>query len=374
GRRVQLRSGAPAWARAVVPATGAVHVGAVVAGDGPDPWLLAGSTTVPGRAQRVAFYSSPRPGAPWVPAPAAAVGPDGPEATIRGLARAGGRAVAFGWYNSPNHGIPRPSPWVAGPGTADWREVPTVRELFSGENVVTLGDVAGGARGFTIAGTWVNASGRSVATVWRSSDGQQWRRIDSDPVLAGARGEITSALGAADGPAGVAGVGDALVPTPADPGGERGALWQSGDGSDWARVAPTDAALGAPGAQVRVDHVAATPTGWCAVGSWSTSATRGVVVWSWGPGRRLAATTLGGGERITSTAVAASGATDVVSAVVDSKLRVWASSGGNAFHPVAAPAAAPGGPPATVLAALNGHQLLLAVDGPNGSQVWWGSV
>jgi hypothetical protein len=358
------------WAPVEVPGTGTLDVEAALAGDQSGPWLLAGATVARDGTRQVAFWSAPGAGA-WARSATVTATPDGPLDTITGLARDGARTVGFGWHPSPIHGIPRPSPWIAGPAAGSWREVRTPRELFGGENVISLGGLAGGAHGFTIAGTWVNAANRAVATVWRSADGEQWQRDDTDPALGGAPGELTSALGVADGGGGLATVGDAIAPTPEDPTAERGALWESPDGVGWARVGPRDVSLaGGGGVQVRVDHVAAVGDGWAAVGSRAGSL---VVLWSWGPRQPLVASAVPVTGTLSSTALAVAGATVLVGAVAGGRPHLWAATSGR-LAPLGLPGGAGDGRASKMVLAASGRVLLLVVDQTAGARAWWGTL
>ncbi len=359
---------------ASLPAAGAPDVEAVLAGDQAHAWLLAGATVGTDGSRRVAFWSAPAAGGAWQPAATSTVSGDGPEDTISGLARMGPTSVAFGSRPSPIHGIPRPSPWVAGPAAGPWQEVPVLRELFGGENVVGLGGLAGGPHGFTIAGTWVNPSNRAVATVWRSPDGRHWQRNDTDPALGGTRGEYTSAVAVADAASGLAVVGSALAPTPADPAAQRGALWQSTDGTTWARVGAGDPSLQGHATQVRADHVVAFDGGWVAVGARTTPTSAAVVIWWWGRGSQLVSTAVTVPGPVTATALAVAGDELLVGALAGGHPRLWAATvrGAGAPHlrAISTPPHAGTAARAALLLAADGGRALLVI----GPRVWWGAL
>jgi hypothetical protein len=238
-----------------------------------------------------------------------------------------------------------------------------------------VGGLAAGPHGFTIAGTWVNAANRAVATVWRSADGRTWQRNDTDPALGGATGEYTSAVAVADAPWGLAVVGSALAPTPADPAAQRGALWQSTDGTTWDRVGAGDTSLEAHATQVRVDHVVAFGAGWVAVGSRTTPTSSAMVLWSWRPGNRLQATTVEAPGPVSATVLAASGTELVVGALAGGRPRLWTASvrGGGGpprLRTIGLPPGAGTGTKGALLVAVSGVEALLVI----GPQVWWGAL
>lgn len=360
----------------VLPGGGAIDVEAVLAGDGTSPWLAAGATISVDRGRQVAVWTAPSPAGLWARASTAAVSGDGPQDTITGLARDGSVTVAFGSRSSPIHGIPRPSPWVAvNRAATSWQEVPTRRELFGGENVVAIGGLAGGPHGFTVAGTWSNKADRPVATVWRSGDGRSWQRDDADPSLTGARGQFTAALDVADGPTGLAAVGSVLTVSPANPYAERGALWESRDGSVWDHVGDEDGRLGRPGEQVRVDLVAALGGGWIATGSRTTPGSSALMVWSWGPRGRPAATALAAAGPVHATALAVSDTAVVVGGVAGGRPVLWEArtSGGlrvGRWRRVALPSQPRVGGATRVLVAARGPSVLLVVGTSAGSWLW----
>jgi hypothetical protein len=103
--------------------------------------------------------------------------------------------------------------------------------MFGGPHAIAVNDAAALPGTALLAGQWDGPTGRYGAAVWTSPDGATWHRNASDPALASAVGEQTSALGAAAGPAGFLVAGDTL----------RGALltpllWTSSDGVAWRRT------------------------------------------------------------------------------------------------------------------------------------------
>jgi hypothetical protein len=362
-----------AWTRPDATAFSAADLTAALPGRGPDPWLVGGSS-----AGGVAIWWAPGAHGPWERATFTAITHDGPLDTILGLARTRGVAVALGSHASPIHGIPRPSPWTSADGGRSWSEVPTLRELFGGENIVGLGALTAGPHGFFVAGTWVAADNRSVATVWQSPDGQRWVRNDHDPSLAGAPGELTMAAGVGDGAGGLVTVGSALIPTPAAPAAQRGAVWQSADGVAWARLDPGAAALGAGPGQVEVERVVPVAGGWVAAGVRSHGGRSEVVVWTWRPGGALTATTLPSsatpGELVVS-GLAVSPSSAMLAAGAGGVPKLWLAPLGAAgqpgrWRPVSPPPGpAPSGLRAVALA-FDGTTAAVVLRGATSSQLW----
>jgi hypothetical protein len=352
----------------------AATIGTVLSGRGAEPWLVGGSTS-----GGVAIWSANSPGGPWLPATFTTVSGDGPYDTITGLARSRGVTAAFGSHPSPIHGNPRPSPWTLADPGASWHEVPVLRELFGGENIISLGGLTGGEHGFFIAGTWIAASNRAVATVWRSTDGRSWVRNDGDANLAGVAGEITMADDVADGPGGIVAVGSALIPTPAAPTAQHGALWESSDGATWTRVGLHHPSLDAGAGQVQVERVQPLPLGWVAAGIRSVGGRSEAVVWTWGPNQQLSAERLPlpaptpTGVVVTGLAVTSSSV--IVAGAALGRPLLWTGRvgpGGRVGHwrPVTAPTATPPARLDAALVAAEGGTTLLALRGAGGSQLW----
>jgi hypothetical protein len=352
---------------------GDVDVASVLAADANHPWLLGGDTIAADGTRSVAIWSAPAaPAGPWQPASFTPVSLDAPYDVILSLARTATNTLAFGSRASPLHGNPRPSVWALSQGVS-WAEVPTLRELFGGENVLTLGGLAGGVHGFFLAGTWINAANRQVATVWRSADGTQWSRNDTDAALAGGPGEITSALDTADSQSGIVTVGTALDSTSAHPGAQRGAIWWSPDGRGWQREASDDPSLSAAD-QTTVQIVSATPDGWLAAGIRTTPAGSVPRVWSspdavhWTPDNLPSS---GPGDLVV-TGIATSGAWRFVSGVRNRQPVLWATRT-RTWRPVGMPDGVAPGALRSVLVAAQGASVLIVLRGDARSTVWWTS-
>jgi len=348
-------------------------VAAALAGTGTAPWLVGGAV-----GGRVAIWSAGAAAGPWRLTAMAPVSGDGPDDTILGLARVGTVGLAFGNHPSPIHGNPRPSPWTSTSPFTAWNEIPTLRELFGGENIVGLGGVAGGPHGFEIAGTWIDAGNRAVATVWTSADGRAWTRNDHDPELAGRAGELTTAADVADAPSGLVAVGAALV-MGSRTGAQVGAVWGSQDGRTWSRVDPGDRALGASDGQVELERVRPLGAGWIAAGVSTAAGRSRVLVWTWGPAQRLVvaavAPALPAGANLVVSDVAVTSSAVLVAAVAGGRPLLWMGPV-DAMHlpgrwrPVAAPSA---GVPAglrAVLVATDGGSTVLVLRGLDATALW----
>jgi hypothetical protein len=217
-----------------------------------------------------------------------------------------------------------------------------------------------------------------VAAVWQSPDGRRWVRNDHDASLAGARGELTMAEAVGDRADGLVTVGSALVPTPAAPAAQRGALWQSADGAAWSRLDAGAPSLGDGPGQVQVERVAPTAAGWAAAGVRSLGGRSEVVVWTWRPGRAPAATTLPSSATAGELAIgglAVTPASLLVAAAADGGPELWLAPLGAAGRPGPwrpldpPPGPAPPGLRAVALAS-DGATVALVLRGAIGSQLW----
>jgi hypothetical protein len=195
-------------------------------------------------------------------------GRDGPNETILAFAHQSGAGpvTAFGSRLSPTEGYPRPSTWFASSGSAatpSWQEVLADRELFGGPSVVAVGEMSSGPHGYFITGTWIGPDVHVVAAVWRSVDGLHWTRDDTDPAFDAGPGTESYAYDVADGASGLLVGGTTATPTHQDPTKEVGTLWHSTDGDRWARLQP----LPGNGSRVIVRAVRPLGAGWVAAGS-----------------------------------------------------------------------------------------------------------
>jgi hypothetical protein len=350
------RTTTPRWAPLPSPllaASGQPFVASVNVGGRGQPLLLGGVviTRPPSSGEffssqgsrRVALWAAPSLTGPWHESTMEAdLQRDGPYETIEYLVSDGPKSFAFGWRNSPTEGYPRPSAWRAtgSVGTA-WQEIVESREFFGGPNIVAFGGAAAGPHGEFVAGTWTNPTGRTVISVWRSTDGSTWTQDASDPTFEGLAGEIPFASGVADAAAGVLVTGTEEIPTHADPTGRRGAAWFSPDGWHWSRVLAGKLAAQWP--QSVFGAVAATATRWLIAGE--SGAAGAPTVWTIGAtGDSISASPLPGVRSgATLTAISASPTRVVVAGVVSGRPVMWTAqvrSGAiSGWSPVSSPPA-----------------------------------
>lgn len=227
------------------------------------PWLAGGDTLTPDGVTHVGIWSASSPTCPWQqaamhPAPDR----DGPYETILGFATSASGTVALGSRNSPGEAYPRPSTWTDDGASITWKEALAGRELFGGPNIVALGNIAA-ARTAT---PWPAHGSVPPAIRWRSTDGTQWVRNDTDPALAGQPGETPLALDVADNRRGVLVVGSASAPIPGHAGHQRGTMWFSPTGVSWVRLFGADAPLD-QASQTAVTAVRAVGDRWVAAGT-----------------------------------------------------------------------------------------------------------
>ena len=253
-----------------------------------------------------------------------------------------GRIAAIGSRSGGAHGIPRVSSWSQ---RADGTLVDAVAPftLFGGSQAVDVGRVAGGPRGWVIAGNRT-----SGAAVWTSPDATRFELHDHDPALASDHVVQTSAVDVAADAHGWTVVGRGQVtgrvgPVPL--------AWTSPDGVRWNRqeVPPASheyadlqrvVALGGRlvAAGLRGDRVA---VWWRDRDRWRVGAGFGPL----DPGRRNAPFVSG----LTTT-----GDDVLVSASDGARFGLWAGTPAGAFAPVRTPVR----PTAT-----GDHQLTVATDG-----------
>ena len=157
-----------------------------------------------------------------------ALGPTGGQQWLNGLAVTTDALIAVGWSSPPGTG-------VGGRDAAVWRSTSggswtrvCMDEAVCGDDHPGGGRAAQGMwavaarkqdRSFVAVGYDVRG-GRFDAAVWRSSDGEEWRRVDSD-TFGGDRNQQMRAVIETD---------DGLVAVGGD--GDDGAVWTSADGGE----------------------------------------------------------------------------------------------------------------------------------------------
>ncbi|MDQ2728691.1 MAG: hypothetical protein M3Y91_12710 [Actinomycetota bacterium] len=369
------------WVRVADRAFGSPAAGlqltAVAAPSAGQPWLVGGDTLTPDGVTHVGVWTSPSPTGPWRQAAMnAAPDRDGPYETILGFARSANRTVALGSRNSPEEGYPRPSTWTADGPSTRWQETLASRELFGGPDIVALGAIAAGPHGYSVAGTWVSPYGHPGAAVWRSTDGMEFARDDTDPALAGGPGETPLALDVADNRRGILVVGSASAPKAGQAGHVRGAIWYSPTGASWQRLFASDPDLDRAG-QTTVSTVRALGDGWLAAGTTVDGNQSRPMVWSIDATLRLRAQTLpaGAGQPpVTISGLAVSATIAVVAGVGGGRPVFWtAPVDGGRIGRWASVGPEPGPAPAglrTVSVAAGAGAVTTVLSGPSTSQVW----
>jgi hypothetical protein len=234
------------WTGCGFPAeTGAV-VRAVTAGGDGVPWTAVGQEGSGGAEVRPAVWRSPD-GCVWTRATVNPVTPDGDRTGFSAVARRGRVTVAVGRSYSKVHGNPRPTVWRA-EGMAPLRELDVPRELFGGENGLSMDGLVSGPDALlatgaylvrdTSAGASADPEDKSVAVaVWGSTRGADWAR------QAPAAGQVSSPTeqllprAMAAGPDGALVVGTAFQVHGGGRDGFDAAAWvTTGSDRQWRRV------------------------------------------------------------------------------------------------------------------------------------------
>lgn len=234
------------WTGCGFPAeTGAV-VRAVTPGGEGVPWTAVGQEG--GGAGEVvpAVWRSPD-GCRWTRATVDPITPDGERTGFSAVAGRGRITVAVGRSYSKVHGNPRPTVWRA-EGAAPLRELDVPRELFGGENGLSMDGLVSGPDALLATGAYLVRDAHAGATadpedksvavaVWRSAGGADWAR------QAPAAGQLSSPTeqllprAMAAGPDGALVVGTAFQVRDGGRDGFDAAAWVAGGGSrQWRRV------------------------------------------------------------------------------------------------------------------------------------------
>ncbi|MFK3982225.1 hypothetical protein ACI2K4_17835 [Micromonospora sp. NPDC050397] len=239
-------------------------------------WYVVGAVGGADGSTRPAAWSSPD-ARSWTSLRLAPSSYYGERAILYAVGCRSDRIAVIGAKAGGAHGNPRVRTWRHAPD-GSLVEVPAEFELYGGPTAVNASRMAGGPRGWLIAG------GReSGAAVWRSPDATDFRLVENAPGLASDADLGTSAadaLAVADGWL-VGGSGRAPGRPDHDP-----LVWSSADGLAWRRVA-----LPATADDEAVHRLARVGDGVLALGS------RGATFGAW----RWEATTSGGPAAYTGT-------------------------------------------------------------------------
>jgi hypothetical protein len=271
--------------------------------------------------------------------------------------RPGGVAV-IGAKSGGAHGNPRVSTWRQ---VADGSlvQAPADFELYGGPRAVNVGRIAGGPRGWLMAG-----SRDSGAAVWRSPDAAGFEILEGVAPLASDHEMATSASDAMWIASGwlVAGSGRRPGRIDRDP-----VVWASADGRQWRRVV-----LPATSEDEIVQRLVAVPGGVLALGvrgnryaawHWTGGGQLPSVAGDWQAIGRFGATGSGAVAGIEAAAATDTGV--VATSLAADGHHLWlADESGERWSPMVAPAEAPpGGDTATSIAAGRGRVLLTIDDG-----------
>jgi hypothetical protein len=220
----------PAWTRVDLPATVSFELHDVADCDG--RWYAVGA--LHGATTQPAAWASTD-GTTWSPLAFRPLPTSyyGPLQVIVGVACANRTVAMVGAVPGGAHGNPRVSTWrLDGDVMA---ENPAPFETYGGPETVGVGRIAGGPRGFALAGD--RASG---AAAWFSGDGRTYRLVEDAAGLADDAGHHTMARDVTALPDGRwAFVGGAAVHDSLD---EQAAVWLTADGTTWTRDDPPAAA------------------------------------------------------------------------------------------------------------------------------------
>jgi hypothetical protein len=332
-----------------------------------DPWVAVGWTAGPDGAPATACFRSPE-GRRWSPCGVVPIDTDGYQTRLMGIARIGNTLLAGGVATGALHGNPRPY-LFAGPVDGPLRQLNLARELFGGENIVTYAGLTAGPLGGYSVGTYIGITNQTVAQVWRTTNGSDWRREDGVAALTGSPDEIVGGRAVAVGSQRVVVVGSTVsLRNLAD--GDDGAVWWSDDGSSWSRAGLTGASMGGPGQQELRTVAALRGTGFVAGGSTEGSAGTVAALWSspdgqqWRPAGALPA---GRGPGATVTALAQGAGYQWAAGVVGGTARLWSSSDGRRWTLRPLPASTWVGAARSVVLGDAGGRLLVVVQGTRGS-------
>jgi hypothetical protein len=324
-------------------------------------WYLVGAIGGPDGATRPAAWTSTD-AQNWTTVRLAPNSYYGERAILYAAGCHEGRIAVIGAKAGGAHGNPRVRTWHQLPD-GSLVEVPAEFELYGGPAAVNVSRVAGGPRGWLIAG------GReSGAAVWRSPDAADFQLVENAPGLAsdaGVRTSATDALAVTDGWL-VGGSGRAEGRPDHDP-----LVWTSPDGVAWTRVAlpATDSDEAVQRLALVGDAVLAlglrdgTFAAWrrddAAVGDpggWQTRGRFGVA---------------GAGAVAGVEAVAAYGGRVLAVSVAAEGHRLWsADAAAERWLPVALPSAVPaGGDTAASVAGMAGQAVIITDDGQD-ARAW----
>ena len=273
---------------------------------------------------------------------------------LESVACSRGRLAVVGSKSGGAHGMPR---------TASWREradgslvaVSAPFALFGGSEALTVGGMAGGPRGYLLAGTRTNG-----AAVWHSARGELFRLYDGDPGLASTSLVDTQALDAV--PYGNRWVVAGEVTN--QDGSLRAAVWAADPDTSWTRA-------DLPGASSlsTAERLVVTPAGLDAAGLLDD----GIGVWalrngSWRLTERFGSSAPNGSEPSYVTGLASPQGRLVATYSDGARFRLWVGED----VPMPTEVAVDGDRTATVAA--HGDPLLLVTDDDHTGRAWVATI
>jgi hypothetical protein len=168
--------------------------------------------------------------------------PYGPTQTLTAAACTGDRLVAVGGVAGGAHGNLRISTWLS-TGDGPLVEQPAGFESYGGPEQIDTSHAVAGPHGFLLVGDRAPADRGPGAAVWYSPTGTGFTLVDRDPALAWGPERSTAASGATALPGGDWLVVGYLAPA-AHPASRVPAAWRSTDGRGWREVVPPAATPG----------------------------------------------------------------------------------------------------------------------------------
>lgn len=319
-------------------------------------WYVVGAVATADGATRPAAWTSPD-AQTWAPVPLTPKTYYGRQNILYAAACRDGRVAVIGAKTGGAHAYPRTSTWTQRPD-GSLVEVIAAFTLYGGSSAVNVARIAGGPRGWMIAGNRT-----SGAAVWVSADSTDFRILEDAPELASDdRGE-SWAFDVSASPGGWLVVGGLVGRGRID----RDPLaWTSVDGVTWRRIT-------VPGTDEyeelqRVALVGDTPVAvglrGRVFGAWRGAGDRWEVVGRFGaPGTSgvpaVRALTAADGRLVAATSDGAAHA-------------LWVSADeGRSWRAVAAPVAMPAGAERAVAALAAGPRMVLLVDDGQSGRAWW---
>jgi hypothetical protein len=369
------------WTSCGFPAEAGAVVRAISPGGDGLPWTAVGQEGGGAGEVRPAVWQS-RDGCAWTRATVRPLTPDGERTGFSAVARRGRVTVAVGRSYSKVHGNPRPTIWRAD-GVAPLRELYVPRELFGGENGLSMDGLVPGPDALLATGAYLvrdasagattDAEDKSVAVVmWRSDNGADWARLAPDAGQVSSAAEQLLPRGMAAGPSGSLVVGTAFEVRGGGRDGFDAAAWVAAGGDQqWRRVDLSRTGLIGAGDQ-RMVAAAGLGRGYvalAAVRSGSDFQLRSAVSAdgsSWSAGGPLPAAAGLPPAQLPAAALATGSTGLVAGATPGGRPGLWRSADGRDWRPEAVPGGSTG-PASGVVLRGDGDRLVLVVVPVTGS-------